>query len=95
MWLFHVENHKYHKQQSGKKSVARSLYPCGEINVSEKTVAKSCVVKLSVAKSMYTIKEQSVISYRPHSGLIYMQGTSECIIRHMKTLQVNGEHLQH
>ena len=27
----------------------------GEINVSEKTVAKSCVAKLSVAKSTYTV----------------------------------------
>ena len=31
------------------------MYPCGEINVSEKTVAKSCVAKLSVAKSTYVM----------------------------------------
>ena len=30
------------------------MYPCGEINVSEKSVVKSCVAKLSVAKSTYT-----------------------------------------
>ena len=43
------------KRRCGKKSVARSMYLCGEINVSEKSVAKSCVAKLSVAKSTYTI----------------------------------------
>ena len=43
-------------KRCGKKSVARSMYPCGEINVSEKSVAKSCVAKLSVAKSTYTWK---------------------------------------
>ena len=41
------------------------------------------------------IKEQSATSYRPHSVLIYMQGTRECIIQHVQTPQVNGEHLQH
>ena len=32
------------------------MYPSGEINVSEKSVAKSCVAKLSVAKSTYTVQ---------------------------------------
>ena len=41
------------------------------------------------------IKEQTATSYRSHSGLIWMQGTHECIIRHVQTLQMKGEHLQH
>ena len=36
------------------------------------------------------INEQTASSYRPHSGLIWMQGTHECIIWHVQTLQVNG-----
>ena len=43
------------------------------------------------------IKEQFATSYRPHRELIWMQGTHfiKCIIWHVQTLQVNGEHLQH
>ena len=28
--------------------------------------------------------------YRPHSGLIWMQGTRECVLRDLQTLQLNG-----
>ena len=41
------------------------------------------------------IKEQTATSYRLYSGLIWMQGTHEGIVRHMQTMQVNGEILQH
>ena len=37
------------------------------------------------------IKERTVTSYRPNCGLLCMQGTRECIIWHVQTLQVNGE----
>ena len=40
------------------------------------------------------MKEQTVTSYRPHSGLIWMQSTHECIIWHVQTLKVNGEILK-
>ena len=39
-------------------------------------------------------KEYIATSYRPYSGFIYMQCTRECIIRHMKTLQVYEENPQ-
>ena len=54
------------------------MYPCGEINVSEKSVAKSCVAKLSVAKSMYTGPDTPPIPTVRHPGtlgnqLVYYQ----------------------
>ena len=58
MWLFHVEKTNFTNTISNR--VAKRKYgeinvPCGEINVSEKTMAKSSVAKLSVAKSTYTM----------------------------------------
>ena len=49
-------------------------------------------------KNVTTLISKSVTSYRlytMYSGFLYMQGTCECITRHMQTLQVNGENLQH
>ena len=43
----------------------------------------------------FNIKEHSLTSYRLYSGCIYMQGTHECVIWNVQTLQVNGEILQH
>ena len=43
----------YVANKTCKKSVARSISPCGEIYISEKAVPKSTVAKLWLAKSEY------------------------------------------
>ena len=62
-------------------------------------VVEICMCKQSVFSQQeghyLNIKEQSETSYRLHSWLMYMQGTCECVIQHVQSLQVNGEHLQH